>query len=572
MAASPALAETSADSLSFSLEDVTSDAGIVHRHVPLTVNDSIAHVDKFITGLGGAAVAVFDYNNDGLQDIYLTTMAIGELNRLFENQGDGTFRDVAADVGLADVNRDAGSLRPIFFDFDNDGDRDLVLTTTFCPRVFRNDSGRFVDITSSSGITHCGFASASNTFDFDKDGDQDLVIADFFRSVDLRDPSSHNIMPNAWFSATNGGPINVYRNNGDATFTRVSDNLGLDAKEWRGWVHAIGAYDIQGRGGADLYFAVDFNLQDRLFYDTGAGAMQDVSSQLEQKYSHSSMSSEIADFRNIDLPSIFVSHIYAPGWVPARNILWDIRKQGAFHDAGAETGVATCGWAWGAKFGDLDNDGWQDLVVANGYFSGDPTRDYWYQTALLQGGHTALAEDARRWPPLEGRSMASNQRSCVFANRSGRFVNVTEKTGMFEDLLDGRGLATIDLLGDGSLSLVVANFDQPARLFRNRQQNDNHWIGFSLVGTRSGTDAFGAKVTLRLDGDVGMKLMTRELRPLNGYVSQSDPRLHFGLGKDAKIRSITVRWPSGLEQELQGLALDRYHEIHEPSAAGMAAN
>jgi hypothetical protein len=552
-------------SLPFFVEDVTAAAGIDHRHEVLDLHPTLAHVDKFITAIGGAAVAVVDYDGDGWQDIYLTTMKIGAPNRLFANRRNATFEEVATEVGLADVNRDAGSLRPLFFDFENDGDRDLLLTTTYCPRVFRNDGGTFSDITRTAGISHCGFASASNTFDFDDDGDQDLVIADFYKPVDLQRPAFYDFMPHSWYTAANGGPVHVYRNNGDASFTAVPGNLGIDQAEWHGWVHAIGAYDLRGHGGTDLYFAVDFNYQDRLFYDLGPGSLRDASSLLEQKYSHSSMNAEIADFRNIDRPGIYVTDIHAPGWVPGENLLWDVRPDGdSVHDASKEAGVARCGWAWGAKFADLDNDGWQDLVVTNGFFAGDPGRQYWYQTAILQGGHNSFTEDARRWPPIEGRSMASFQRSCVYRNEGGRFTDVVDQTAMRDDRSDGRGVASIDLLNDGSLSLVVANLSQPAQLYRNHQNNENRWIGFELTGTRSGTDAFGAKVTVKLEGG---GVLTRELRPTNGYLSQSDPRLHFGLGADPKIESITVRWPSGLAQPLSGLAPGKYHRIREPDAA-----
>ena len=561
----PVAAASQEGSTAIVLDDVTLEAGIVHRHELLELHPSLAHVDKFITANGGASVAVVDYDDDGWQDIYLTTQKVGANNRLFANQGDGTFRDVAAAVGLADVNRDAGSLRALFFDFENDGDRDLILTTTYCPHVFRNDGGRFVEVTASSGISHCGFATASNVLDFDRDGDQDLIIADFFKPVDLRDPKIYDFMPFSWFGAGNGGPVHVYRNDGDGTFTPLADNLGLDADHWRGWVHAIGAYDMQGRGGTDLYLAVDFNVNDRLFDADGPGKLRDLSARLDQKYSHSSMNAEIADFRNIDLPAIYVTDIHAPGWVPSENLLWDVRPEGNFFDAGTEAGVSRCGWSWGAKFADLDNDGWQDLTVTNGFFSGDPERLYWYQTGILQSGNSMFTSDVRRWPPIEGRSMAGFQRSCLFSNRGGRFENVIDETAMRDDRFEGRGIATIDVLNTGSLSLVIANLDQPAQLYRNRQRNENRWIGFSLVGTQSGTEAFGAKVTVQLDGQGPM---TRELRPTNGYLSQSDPRLHFGLGEDPQVLWIKVRWPSGIEQELEGVALDRYHRIREPRGQG----
>jgi enediyne biosynthesis protein E4 len=542
------------------LVDATASSGIDHVHHRLIVHPSLRHIENYLTASGGAAVAVVDFDRDGNQDVYLTSMGVGTPNRLFRNNGDGTYTDVAPAAGLADVNDHAGSLRALFFDFENDGDPDLVLTTTYCPKVFRNEGdGTFTDVTTSAGIQHCGFAVASNVTDLDGDGDLDLIIADFWRSVDFLAPTAYDFLPETSTTATNGGPINVYYNQGDGTFTHVPDALGIHTT---GFAHAIGVYDLDGSGRSDLYFANDFNYADGLYLSDGQGGLRDASSLLDQKYSSSAMNAEIADFRNMDRPAVFVTHIHEPGWLPSRNVFWQIRNDGTFVDRAAEVGIARCGWAWGGKFADLDNDGWQDLAVANGFFTGTTNRSYWFKLSVMSSGHSFIATDARSWPPIDGASMSGGQRSCLFRNVRGTFADITDGTAFGADRSNGRGVAVIDERNDGHLSLVVANYDQPARLYRNALRNANHWIGFELLGTRSGTDAYGTKITLRTaDGLV----QTREKEPANGYLSQSDPRIHFGLGHVAEITEATVRWPSGAEQKLSGLEPDRYIRLTEPT-------
>ena len=276
------------------------------------------------------------------------------------------------------------------------------------------------------------------------------------------------------------------------------------------------------------------------------------------------MSAEIADFENSGRAAVFVSNIHEPPYALGRNLLWEWMPGGKFVDVADVTGVGECGWAWGAKFLDLDNDGLQDLLVTNGYISASRTRDYWYESGFMGSASKAVMEDARHWPPMKDASLAGYEKKCVFRNEGWRFVDVAGRTGWADDRSDGRGLAAIDYRNDGSLSFIEANEGQPLRFYRNEQLNANRWIGFRLTGTRSNRDAFGARVEVRLAD----RTLSRELEPANGFMAQSDGRIHFGLGLEPELREVVIRWPSGEVQRLRNQRLDRYHAVKEPGRRG----
>lgn len=548
----------SSPTLSFRLVDVTREAGLANAHRRLAPHESLKNIAPVIASLAGASAAVVDFDGDGWPDVYLTNAALGSRNRLYRNNRDGSFADVAGKAGLADVNREAGSLRALFFDYDNDGRPDLLLDTTWCPKLFHNDGGgRFTDVTKRSGLDHCGYSHASNVLDFDGDGYLDLVIADYYGPVDVQHPATLKFMFNRIVYADNGGPIIVWRNNRDGTFARVPGNLGLKSV---GWTHAVGVYDLRGTGRPDLFFATDFNA-DQLYLNDGRGGFVDASAAMGKKYSRFGMSAEIGDADNDGRPLIAVSDIYDPGHTPAKNSLWKMRSGAVLDNVAGARGVERCGWSWGAKFMDLDNKGALDLVVANGNLSADRDKDYWFRMETINSGDSRINEDARRWPAVGNASWGGYQKKCVFYNRGGRFEDVSALTALGRDESDGRALAAIDFMNNGSPGLVEANMGQPARLYRNDQLNRNRWLGFDLVGTRSNRDAFGAAVRVTLSNG---SVLTREQEPANGYESQSDHRLHFGLGPAPKLEAVEIAWPSGRRQRLAGLALDRYHRIVEP--------
>ncbi len=548
--------------LAFSLEEISEPAGLSNTHERLAVHPSLSNIAPWIKAMGGASAAVVDFDGDGWPDVYVTNSAPGSKNRLFRNKGDGTFVDVAARAGLADVNRDAGSLRALFFDFDDDGDKDLLLTTTYCPRLFRNDGkGVFTDVTAGSGLDHCAYASAANAVDYDGDGRLDLVIADYYKPVDLLSPRTTKFMPNSFSFADNGGGIAVYRNLGGGRFAAVPGALGIKG---RGWTLALGVYDLRGTGRPDLYFSTDFGY-DFAYLNEGGGRFRDVSPALTTNYGNHGMNAEAADVDNDGRAAVYSTSIYEPGRILGENTLWGADASGGFRNLARERGVNRCLWSWGAKFLDLDNDGWQDLIVTNGFISADPKKSFWGFHAAMDRSTGRFTEDALMWPPVGQASVGGYQRKCMYRNAGGgRFEDISAATPFGQDASDGRALAVIDYLNNGSLAFVEANYAQPLRFYRTVQKNSNRWIGFALTGTKGGRDAWGSRLTVRLrDG----RTLSRQLQPANAYLSQSDARLHFGLGAAAELEAVTVRWPGGREESLDpaALSMGRYNAVREPA-------
>ncbi|MDE2291955.1 MAG: CRTAC1 family protein, partial [Elusimicrobia bacterium] len=544
--------------LSFDLVDETIKAGLVFKHEKLTVPDVIKNVGPWIAS-ASVGVAVADVNGDGLPDVYVTNMAVGSRNALFLNKGDGTFVEAGDGSGIADVNERGSSFRPLFFDFDGDGRPDLFLTTDKCPKVFHNEGGGvFKDISAESKFTGCSPGWAANAIDLDGDGVMDVVVAGYFPPVDFQDPKTMYFMQDSLTDADNGGPLVAYRNDGHGHFTPFPGNLGLKS---RGWVHAVGVWDIDGDGRPDLYLATDYG-DDQLYINKGRGVFVDESAKLLNKYSRTGMNDDFAQLAGDAGPSVYVTHIYEPPYKLGGNTLWTWDARGRVRERAADLGAGECGWAWGAKFVDLDLDGREDLVVTNGYISANPDKSYWYRMSVLAEASRRMISDARTWPPMEDASMSGYQTKCVFHNEGGHFRLVTEETGMRGDVSDGRALALIDVMGDGRSSVIEANQGQALRFYRNlpRGGAQPHWLGLSLSATRTSREAWGARVTVRTPRGARV----RELEPADGFVSQSDPRLVFGLGADPRVSSVTVRWPSGQVQELGALAPDRYHAVVEP--------
>jgi hypothetical protein len=223
-------------------------------------------------------------------------------------------------------------------------------------------------------------------------------------------------------------------------------------------------------------------------------------------------------------------------------------------------GIDQGGWSWGAQFGDLNNDGTQDIYLVNGYVSAGERTSYWYDFSAIAVGHSAIIADAANWPPMTGRSLSGYQRKRIWLNDGlGSFTDVAQVVGA-TDVSDGRAVAFVDLGNRGVLDVVVANQRGPLLIYRNTVDAERHWIQFELEGGASNRSAFGARVEVHWNGHV----QAQEVTAAAGFSAQNQRRLHYGLGDAAAVDQVVIRWPSGRRQTIERPELDRLHRITEP--------
>ena len=552
--------DPSASGLRF--REVSREVGIEFRHEATSIDPRLSNLTPHITGVG-AAVSIADVDGDRLPDLFALTSADGGRNGLYRNRGDGTFEDVAERAGLANLNRSGEScaMGSVWGDYDNDGDEDVFLYAWGRCRLFRNDGGlRFVEVTAGSGLEAWINSNAATWLDFDRDGVLDLYVTGYFgEQHGLWRVETTRVMHGSFEFADNGGRNRLYRGRGDGTFEDVTDVSGADSTRW---TYAAIAADFDQDGWVDLYLANDYGSEQLLLNRNGERFEEATGIGLESE-SKSGMSATLGDPLGQGRLCVFVTNISKQGYLfQGNNLRASYVERGGRMVQLAEGAVADCGWAWGSQFGDLDNDGRDDLVVVNGFVSASRERDYWYQLSKISIATGDVLADAARWPPMEDRSLSGYERTRVLLNlglRGAYFREVGEQVGI-DDVYDGRAVALGDLFGSGRLDVVTANQRGPLLVYRNISANDHHWIGFDLVGTRSNRSALGAEVRLR-DGD---REQVRVVLSASGFSSQNDHRLHFGLGAEPGAPQATIRWPSGTVQELGALELDRMHLVTEP--------
>ena len=542
----------------FVLHDETSAAGIHFVHHRPSFDPKIAGIEPHVAALG-AGVSIADFDGDGWPDLYFTNSRFGEPNALYRNRGDGTFEDVAATAGLADLNRpsEGVSMGAVWGDFDNDGREDVLVYRYGYLALFRNiDGHHFEDVTAKAGLHTWINSNGAIWFDYDRDGLLDLYVTAYFRDIDLWHLTSTRIMHNSFEFATNGGKNRLFHNLGGGKFEDVTDKMGVGSTRWG---LAAASADFNGDGWPDLYVANDYGPEELFLNDHGVRFTR-ANAGLEND-SKSGMSVALGDAYNRGRLDAFVSNISERGYLFQNNNLRLNRmaESGKFRNV-AEGEIADAGWAWGSQFGDLNNDGANELFVVNGFISADRQKSYWYSMSKIAGANGRLFEDATTWPAFGTASLSGYERSRVYLNRGvAGWVDVAQKVGVM-DVYDGRAVALADLSNHGAVDVIVANQNQPALLYRNAPDKANHWIGFKLVGTRSNRSAIGAEVVLE-SGDLRQR---RVVDGGSGFASQNDRRLHFGLGAREWVDRIIIDWPSGVKQVVARPPIDGFVTITEP--------
>jgi hypothetical protein len=545
----------------FVLHDQTAAAGIRFVHHRPTFDQQIANIEPHVAALG-ASVSVTDFDGDGWPDLYFTNSRFGEPNALYRNRGDGggTFEDVAASAGVADLNRpgEGVSMGGVWGDFDNDGREDLLVYRYGYLALFRNvDGHHFEDVTEKAGLRRWVNSNGAIWLDYDRDGLLDLYVTAYFRSdVDLWHLSTTHIMHDSFEFATNGGKNLLFHNLGHGRFEDVTDRMGVGSTRW---TLAAASADFNGDGWPDIYVANDYGPEELYLNDHGKRFVL-AKAGLESE-SKSGMSVALGDAFNRGRLDAFVTNISERGYLFQNNNLRlnGMSETGKFKNV-ADPQVADAGWAWGAQFGDFNNDGANELFVANGFISADRNKSYWYAMSKIAGANGHLFEDARSWPAFGNTSLSGFERSRVYLNRGlAGWVDVAAKVGATDEY-DGRAVALADLWNRGAVDVIVANQNQPALVYRDLPDSANHWIALKLVGTRSNRSAIGAEVVIEASGLTQRRIVDGGM----GFASQNDRRLHFGVGRREWVDRVVIHWPSGTEQVLQHLPVDQFHTITEP--------
>ena len=538
-------------------EDITAKAGVSSAHHNRTFENPYAHIMAGYTALGASASAA-DYDGDGFDDLFVTDSSVDGRNHLYHNNGNLTFTDVAAQAGIDSGNdRANASADSLWFDFDNDGRPDLLVVRFGQNELYRNlGGGRFENVTKAAGLERYLNAITAVAFDYDHDGFVDLFVGAYFQPVNLFNPQTPRFFPESFETANNGGGVLAFHNNGNGTFTDVTEKIGLKTS---GWTLDLGHADANNDGWDDLYVACDFGT-DRFFVNNGNGTFSDITEKAIGIDTKKGMNVDWGDFDNDGLLDIYVTNI-TDDYMKEGNFLWKNNGNLTFTDVSRETNTYDTGWGWGAKFFDYDNDGWLDLYVTNGWVSAG-SESYVpdvFEMIIKPGIDLA---DARNWPPMGTKSLSGYQKKRLFHNERGQaFTDQAAKYGV-DSIRDGRGIAIADFDNDGRLDMFVANANGQPFLYHNTMPGGGHWAEFALRGVKSNALGVGAQVRVTAGGRTQLRFVDGG----NGFAGQSSMRLHVGLGAAATIDKVEVRWPSGMKQTLTGVPVDRLTKIVEDSS------
>lgn len=532
--------------------DVAEKAGLTMQEIFGGVSTK-----KYIIETTGTGVAIFDYDNDGWPDIFLVNGTRLELpakgaapsNHLYRNNHDGTFTDVTTKAGLGATGWGQGVC---VGDYDNDGWEDLYVTDYGKNRLYHNQGGVFTEVAEKAGVAGTGKAWGTGCafIDYDRDGRLDLVIANYV-NFDLATATAPGERPTCIWKGVPvmcgprglpGAKNILYHNKGDGTFEDVTTNAHIDRTDGH-YAFSVSTLDFDEDGWPDIFIACD-STPSILYRNNHDGTFSDVavtagSAFNEDGREQAGMGSTIADFDGDGHLDIFKTNFSDDTSTLYRN-----NGDGTFTDAtsAAGLGLYTQYLGWGTMFFDFDNDGWPDLILANGHV----------------------------YPEVDSQHLGSNYeepRILYHNNGDGTFKDISASAGAgITAAASSRGLAVGDLWNDGRMSVVISNMNATPSLLVNQVRTPNHWIAIRTVGTKSNRDGIGARILVKTVN----RVLVDEVRSGSSYISSSDMRVHFGLGLATKIEWVEIRWPGGLVERFPDPGVDAIHTLKEGTGAAMA--
>lgn len=535
-------------------KDITASAGVGHRHHGPSVDDRLRNLGPWFTALG-AGGSVGDYNNDGYEDIYVTDSLRNTPNVLYRNNGDLTFTDVSKAAGVADLNDEKHfSAMSLFFDCDNDGFKDLFVARFGRSALFRNKGdGTFHDISKHSELPLERNTVAVVAMDYDNDGDLDLYLGNYFPDVDLTAVKTTKLLHDSWEAARNGGTNTLLQNQGKCQFVDKTQQSGLGDG---GWTLAIGTGDLDKNGWVDLYMANDFG-PDKMYRNNGDNTFTDVSEKAFGVDTKKGMNAELGDYDNDGWLDIYVTNITEP-FLNECNMLWRNNGDFTFTDVSMATQTCDTDWGWAGKFIDYDNDSWLDLYVLNGFISAGEGDYIDILMPIILDSDVDLS-DTMSWPPLGAMSFSGNEYNRLFKNKGNHSFDEVSAINGVDNIRDGRGLMIADFDNDGAQDMYVLNSNHDAVLYHNQVGTKKHWMEIRLEGTASNRDGIGTRLTFFTDKGV----YYRETNAGNGYQGQSTGFVHVGLGTTDTVHRIVVNWASGIKQIFENIPANNRYKLVE---------
>lgn len=572
------------------------------------VDPRIQHIAKWVLSVGDA-VAVADYDNDGLQDIFLTYPLKNAEDRgaLYRNLGQFRFKRIhlpAITERMADETSGLPSAA-LWFDYDNDADADLLIGMGYGKNLLlRNnltETGRaeFTDVSAIVGVDDYSVTLTANAFDADNDGHLDLLVGnslnpwlpdypvptqlnifDLPQAVNEKDRRMFNFMHRTWHDADNGGENYFYIYDGGQFKQQAAALSGLSGNRW---TIDIGTGDLDNDGDTDLYLANDFG-PDELFVNN-SGHFSRSKGRFSGEVgadTYKGMNASIADFDNNGALDVYVSNVHEPLQAEG-SLLWmndgSMASSGwrALRDqASSKNALNERRFGWGATAADLNLDGRQDLLQANGMvgdkydnlYEGCP--DYWYWNDQIALTGPDVHGYADQWADLRGRCIFPDEPDRVMLNEGRYFVDVAAAVGWLNHD-SSRGIATADFDNDGDPDVIVTHQFSAAAVYKNDANHNHHWIGFDLVGDghSCNTDAIGSRVTITPvktdDHAIDSGDWTQQIREVvasNGFSSQNDSRVLFGLGEYSRKINVQVSWCGQTRRDYQ-FSPDRYHRLQQ---------